>query len=458
MHIHIADVLDDNVRMILPPSANGQARTVYTYTVSGLNSPFGMAFDGTHIHIVDATDDNVRMILPPSANGQARTVYTYTASGLINPFSMVFDGTHIHIADDTNDNVRMILPPSANGPASTVYTYTVSGVSSPQGMAFDGTHIHIADFTDGNVRMILPPSANGQARTVYTYTVSGVSTPRAMAFDGTHIHIADDTNDNVRMILPPSANGQARTVYTYTVSGVSSPQGMTFDGPLTTPPVATTLSIVSGNNQSGTVSTALANPLIVQVNDQNGNPMEEVSVSFATTGGSLSSATATTGSDGRASVTLTLPGTAGSVTVTASVAGISTRPTFTATAMAVAPPEPAANLVVTISGTTNIQQGARTTLTAAVEDGSGNAITTGLEYAWTASRGRFVGSTTGASVVYEANFTDSDNIDVAISCAVRQPANNNPTSSGPLAHGINRNRHYRAVGEYVYDCTGCCWV
>ena len=195
--------------------------------------------------------------------------------------------------------------------------------------------------------------------------------------------------------------------------------------------VATTLSIVSGNNQSGTVSTALANPLIVQVNDQNGNPMQGVSVSFATTGGSLSSATATTGSDGRASVTLTLPGTAGSVTVTASVAGISARPTFTATATAVSPPEPAANLVVTISGTTNINQGARTTLTAAVEDGSGNAITTGLEYTWTASRGRFVGSTTGASIVYEANFTDSDNIDVTISCAVRQPANNSPASSGP---------------------------
>ena len=40
-----------------------------------------MTFDGTHIHIADVTDDNVRMILPPSGDGQAPTVYTYTVSG-----------------------------------------------------------------------------------------------------------------------------------------------------------------------------------------------------------------------------------------------------------------------------------------------------------------------------------------------------------------------------------------
>ena len=77
-HIHIADITDDNVRMILPPTSGGQASIVRTYTVSGLNNPTGMAFDGTHIHIADSDDDNVRMILPPSAGGQASVVYTYT--------------------------------------------------------------------------------------------------------------------------------------------------------------------------------------------------------------------------------------------------------------------------------------------------------------------------------------------------------------------------------------------
>ena len=52
-----------------------------------------MAFDGTHIHIADNTDDNVQMILPPSANGQAPTVYTYTVSGATFPTGMTFDGS-----------------------------------------------------------------------------------------------------------------------------------------------------------------------------------------------------------------------------------------------------------------------------------------------------------------------------------------------------------------------------
>ena len=84
--------LTTNVRMILPPSGNGEAPIVYTYTVAGLNNAQGVAFDGTHIHIADEDDDNVRMILPPSGNGEAPVVHTYTVAGLNTPFGMTFDG------------------------------------------------------------------------------------------------------------------------------------------------------------------------------------------------------------------------------------------------------------------------------------------------------------------------------------------------------------------------------
>ena len=72
-----------------------------------------MTFDGTHIHIGDEGTDNVRMILPPSSNGQASTVWTYTVSGVTTSQSMTFDGTHVHIGDADDDNVRMILPPTS---------------------------------------------------------------------------------------------------------------------------------------------------------------------------------------------------------------------------------------------------------------------------------------------------------------------------------------------------------
>ena len=230
MHIHIADSLDDNVRMILPPTSGGLAPIVRTYTVSGVGAPLGITFDGTHIHIGDDTDDNFGMILPPTSGGQAPIVRTYTVSGLNNIGGMTFDGTHIHIGDYDDGNVRMILPPTSNGQAPIVRTYTVSGLNNPNGMAFDGTHIHIVNFNDGNVRMILPPSSNGQAPIVHTYTVSGLGAPTGITFDGTHIHIVDNFDDNVRMILPPTSGGLAPIVRTYTVSGVGNAQGMTFDG------------------------------------------------------------------------------------------------------------------------------------------------------------------------------------------------------------------------------------
>ena len=39
MYIHLVDQVDDNVRMILPPTGNGEAPIVFTYTVSGLRDP-----------------------------------------------------------------------------------------------------------------------------------------------------------------------------------------------------------------------------------------------------------------------------------------------------------------------------------------------------------------------------------------------------------------------------------
>ena len=103
--------------------------------------------------------------------------------------------------------------------------------------------------------------------------------------------------------------------------------------------VATTLDRISGNSQTAVVSTALPNPFVVEVQDQNGDTLSGITVTFAVTGGggSLSDTSVTTGSTGRASTTLTLGSTAGTNTVTATVSGI-TAISFTATGTAAADP------------------------------------------------------------------------------------------------------------------------
>ena len=41
------------------------------------------------------------------------------------------------------------------------------------------------------------------------------------------------------------------------------------------------MEIISGDNQTGLTGEALANPFVVEVRDENGNPLEGVIVTFA---------------------------------------------------------------------------------------------------------------------------------------------------------------------------------
>ena len=90
--------------------------------------------------------------------------------------------------------------------------------------------------------------------------------------------------------------------------------------------------IVSGNDQEGASSSALASPFIVEVQDGNSVAFEGVPVTFAVMagGGTLSATNSTTDANGRAESTLTLGPNPGVNTVTVSVTGIQEEPTFNA--------------------------------------------------------------------------------------------------------------------------------
>lgn len=137
------------------------------------------------------------------------------------------------------------------------------------------------------------------------------------------------------------ANGRASvnltlgtTVGTYTVTATVGSLTQMFTATATAPPAATTLQIVSGNEQTAQADNALDDPLVVQVLDQFGNAFQGATVNFVVspTDGTLSAVSATTGANGQASVTLRLGPTVGDYTVTASVAGITATQQFTLTA------------------------------------------------------------------------------------------------------------------------------
>lgn len=101
---------------------------------------------------------------------------------------------------------------------------------------------------------------------------------------------------------------------------------------ITVQQVPSALVKVSGNGQTGASSSALAAPLVVQVNDRLGHVIAGVTVAFATATGSVTPIGTLTSTNGQAQTTWTLGSTAGQQSATASVTGIGTPATFTATA------------------------------------------------------------------------------------------------------------------------------
>ena len=89
---------------------------------------------------------------------------------------------------------------------------------------------------------------------------------------------------------------------------------------------------VSGDDQNGRPGARLANPFVVEVTDENDDPVSGVTVSFRVTagGGTLSATSATTNASGRAQTVLTLGDEIGDNTVVASVSGLADRVTFRA--------------------------------------------------------------------------------------------------------------------------------
>ena len=162
--------------------------------------------------------------------------------------------------------------------------------------------------------------------------LSGATVTFAVTAGGGTLSATTDTTDangiastSLTLGRQPGANTVQATVeglepVTFTATGLA---------------VARTLDKPSGDGQEGAAGAALSEALVVEVRDQNGQTLAGVEVTFAVTagGGTLSSTTATTDADGRATTMLTLGRTPGTNEVTATVADLEPV-TFTATAEA----------------------------------------------------------------------------------------------------------------------------
>ena len=138
---------------------------------------------------------------------------------------------------------------------------------------------------------------------------------------------------------------------------------------------AAAIAVVSGNGQTGTAGSALADSLVVRVTDAASNPVAGVSVAWSAAGGGTVSAPAVpTGADGRSAVKWTLGAAAGAQSVTASATGLAGSPiVFNGTAVVGA----AGKLAITQQPSGTAQSGVPFAQQPKIQllDANGNAVT-----------------------------------------------------------------------------------
>jgi hypothetical protein len=254
------------------------------------------------------------------------------------------------------DNVRVArVDLFVDGGTSPVYTSFIAPYQTSLDTTFlgSGQHLLLALATDGagntaqatasvSVQSVtaisLSPAsinlnANGasQALSVIGTLSDGTTAPivSGVLFSSSNSAVATVSSTGVVTDVTPGG-----AVITATYGALPAAQATVTDATVT----PTNLTVVSGNNQTGTDGQPLAAPLVVQVTDATNHPVPNVGVTFSVVagGGTLTQSLVATNTQGLSSTSLTLGQSPGANSLTAS-AGTLTPVTFNETGTA--PPQ-----------------------------------------------------------------------------------------------------------------------
>ena len=260
-------------------------------------------------------------------------------AGVAVTFAVTAGGGSLSVTTDTTDTngraaTTLVLGPD---PGPNTVTATVAGLDPVTFSAVGSAIPHSLTKLSGHDQQVAAGTAPTEPFVVEVkdqkgQPLEGAQVTFAVTAGGGRLSATTDT---------PDADGRASTTLTLgpdpgrntVVARVGDLKPVIFSA--TGLAIPTAISRISGDQQQGAAGAALADPLVVEVRDQNNDPLEGAAVSFTITAGdgTLSAATATTDANGRAATTLTLGRDPEAVTVTATVSGLDPV-TFTATAEA----------------------------------------------------------------------------------------------------------------------------
>lgn len=185
--------------------------------------------------------------------------------------------------------------------------------------------------------LVQPDSGTGVPTGTITFNVDGGAETQVPLDSTGHAGFATSTLTVGTHTIEASYSGES----TYAASSASLTETIT-----SAAGTAASIAVVSGSGQTTAYGSAFSSPLVVIPKDARGNPVPGAVVSFSGSGLGFSSATATTGSNGEASL-MTTAIASGSLTATASTAGVTGKAIFFLTATKVSLMVTASNASVT---------------------------------------------------------------------------------------------------------------
>ncbi len=288
------------------------------------------------------TDKNGVARSVTSTVGLPNTTLTFVdgvadVGGVDNPVLTAYNGISSAVMLHCSDGTKSTESTHGSGLSLTVNpasasTLTVNGFPTSATAGIPGDVTVTAKDPYGNT----DPSYAG----TITFTVGVADTGKTVPSDFTFIPAthngAHAFSGGVTLTKAVTGGGQSIIATDKNAGSINGTQS----GITVNPGTANMLALDSGDGQLGSGSAALASPFVVKVTDVYNNLVPGVTVDFAVstypasaTGQALSPASPATGSDGKASSTLTLGDKQGAYTVTATASVPNGSPvTFTATA------------------------------------------------------------------------------------------------------------------------------
>jgi len=184
----------------------------------------------------------------------------------------------------------------------------------------------------GTVGTSLPMPFMVQLTDAFKNILPGVAVNWQVASGAMTLASASTTTDSRGLAATTGTPTQAGNITVVATAGSGS---ATFNVLATVPAAAIT--ITSGNTQSAQINAPFGAPLVVQVNDVNGNPASFATVTFSVTSGSVALSAASVAADatGAASITVTAGPASGPVSIVATSGTASA--TFSLTVLALGP-------------------------------------------------------------------------------------------------------------------------